>query len=199
MDKITEYWEKEIRGNWFKDHKATLTKQGDLMVIDWRKSGTCIFGVRYVFDGRFLYVTGDIGEAVFKFSEKGYLVSQDYDLGYFMEKMTACSRPRYQFDSDVALKELDDRINIAKEEHDYENEDDDYEPYPKDAVKELREIIAECSTVESFQHEINQLDLYQFGNEFYEWLPELGSTISGEVRAYLIGLKMASEQLSKVS
>ena len=109
--------------------------------------------------------------------------------------MTASSRPRYQFDSDVALKQLDDRITIAKEEHDYENEDDDYEPYPIDAVKELREIIAGCSTVESFQHEINQLDLYQFGSEFYEWLPELGSVISGEVRAYLIGLKMASLQL----
>jgi hypothetical protein len=187
MDKV--YWEKEIRGNWFKDHKATLTKQGDLIVIDWRKPGTCTFAVRYVFDGRFLYVTGDIGEAVFKFSESGYLVSQDYALDYFTEKMTASSRPGYSFDSELALKDLDERIQI--------NNDEDSESYPDDAVEQLKSIINDCSNVKEFQQRINELDLYKFGNEYYEWLPELGSTISGEVRAYLIGLKMAAMQLTK--
>ncbi|WP_410745825.1 hypothetical protein, partial [Clostridium neonatale] len=60
-DEVKKY----IRENWFKDHKAVLTKHGDLEVLDWRRPGTCCYAVRYVFDGCHMYITGDIGEALF--------------------------------------------------------------------------------------------------------------------------------------
>jgi len=187
MDK--NYWDKEIKEHWFKDHKATLTKQGNLVVIDWRKPDTNIFAVRYVFDGYYLYVSGDIGEAVFKFSDTGYLFAQDYSLDYFEGKLRAYSRERRDFDREKALLELNDR---AEDAMDYNGK-----KYSEDAIEDLKSIINDCSTVREFQNKIHELDLYQFGSEFYDWLPELGSVYPGEIRAYLIGLQMANEQLSK--
>jgi len=37
MDREDET-KKYIRENWFKDHKAVLTKHGDLEVLDWKKT-----------------------------------------------------------------------------------------------------------------------------------------------------------------
>ena len=36
---------KELKEHWFKDHKATLTKCGDLEVLDWRKPSTNNYAV----------------------------------------------------------------------------------------------------------------------------------------------------------
>jgi hypothetical protein len=185
MDKA--YWEKEIRENWFQYHKATLTKHGDLTVLDWKKPGTIIFGVRYVFDGRLLYVSGDIGEAVFKFSGNIGVDFSECGLDYFEGKLRASSRERRDFEKDEAIKELDDRVkNIV---------DEGYEPIPEDTIKELKDIIEDCTTVSEFQTKIHELDLNKFGDDWWEWLPELGSVFPGEIRAYLIGLQMANEQL----
>ncbi len=63
--KTHEEIQKEIREEWFKDHKATLETHGDITVLDWKRPGSNFYYCRYVFDGHRVYISGDIGEAVF--------------------------------------------------------------------------------------------------------------------------------------
>lgn len=60
--------ETQIRDGWFKNHKAYLSEFGDIKVLEWREPDTIMMYVRYVFDGSCMYVSGDLGEAVFRFT-----------------------------------------------------------------------------------------------------------------------------------
>lgn len=40
-DEVKKY----IRENWFKDHKAVLTKHGDLEVLEWKKPNRRVYAV----------------------------------------------------------------------------------------------------------------------------------------------------------
>ena len=96
---------KELKEYWFKDHKATLTKHGDLEVLDWRKPGTSNYAVRYIFDGYRMYVSGDIGEAVFNLTWKADINSfNGLHIGYFVEKMAAGEKTTW--DSEAAEEAL---------------------------------------------------------------------------------------------
>ena len=82
MDKISS--EQSIRNN-FRDHIATLTEHGDLKILEWEKPGTSFYYVRYVFDGNRIYITGDLGEAVFCLTWKADIHSFN-NIGLFSRK-----------------------------------------------------------------------------------------------------------------
>jgi hypothetical protein len=182
--------EEEIK-RWFKDHVATLTKYGDIEVLDWRKPDTCIFAVRYVFDGNHMYVSGDLGEAVFRFTEKAYPERiATYSLSYFDEKMRAFTDDRRDFNRDEALKYLDEW------RQDWINEGD--RPFDERVYLELKHMVDDCSAVREWEHKIYDYDYCRVGNDAWEWLSEIGSVIPIRTESYLVGLKMAKEQLGVI-
>jgi hypothetical protein len=183
--------EKEIRENWFKDHKAVLTKHGDLQVLDWREPGTNIFAVRYVFDGYKMYVSGDLGSAVFRFSQSANpFCLSGYSLSYFEEKMEAFQNARRDFNEETAKKYLDDWKK--------ENEDEDSENinYVKDLLNDLYRMIDDCSSVKEWESKLSDFDINKFSPSAWEWLPGIGDEIPLRVRSYLIGIKMAVDQIN---
>ena len=49
--------EREIKEDWFKDHVAKYEILNErISVLEWKKPGTIIYGVRYVMDGSRLYI-----------------------------------------------------------------------------------------------------------------------------------------------
>ena len=74
---------------YFENHKAKLEKGEKITILNWRnKNGGSFYYIRYVLDGNYLYITGDIGCAIFKFSEKADLetIAKYYDFDYFKSK-----------------------------------------------------------------------------------------------------------------
>ena len=190
MRELEKEQEKEIRENWFKDHVAKLTTHGDLQVLEWRKPDTNIFAVRYVFDGYHLYVTGDLGEAVFRFTERAYPERQwQYDLDYFEEKLRAFTDARRDFDQGRAKEYL------AERKADMEDWD---QPFDEGIYKELLSLIDQSSTIRDWEAQLYSFDIGRVSSDAYEWLPGIGEIIPMRVRSYLIGLKMAHEQLVKM-
>lgn len=93
---------KIIREEWFDKHIATLTQHGSLQVLDWREPGTNCYYCRYVFDGYRMYVSGDIGEAVFNLTWKADVHSFDkVHLEYFHGKIAALQYNPVKFDEKV--------------------------------------------------------------------------------------------------
>jgi hypothetical protein len=62
-----EMWRSYANNTYFYGHEAKKQIYGDgIYAIDWRsKDGSRINYVRYFFDGNALYITGDLGEAIF--------------------------------------------------------------------------------------------------------------------------------------
>lgn len=183
--------EREIREIWFKDHRATLTKHGNITVLDWREPGTCIYAVRYVFDGSRIYITGDIGEAVFRLTWEADVHSfNDIHIGYFYKKLQAYSGDKMDFDENKAVKKL--------KEWKYQLDEDGYE-YDIEDMQSLIKAVWGCSSVNELAHEIvNDRFSYfisELDTDYWEWIYNIGDVIPWRVQAYLIGLKMASEQL----
>lgn len=188
MNKLSS--EERIRKN-FKDHKATLWRHGNLKVLDWKKSETYFYYVRYVFDGNNVYITGDLGEAVFCLTWKADIHSfNNIGLGYFHEKLKAYHGDKYDFDSDKAIKKLREWLNELKEE--------DIE-YDHDEMQELFEKVRGCGqewewveVIHEHQDFISELEL-----DYWEWFYNIGRTYPMRFQSYLIGLQMASKQLDK--
>lgn len=200
--------EKEIREDWFKDHIAEFTKLSDrVATLSWGKPNSSFYYTRYVFDGSKLYISGDLGEAVFCLTEKADINSiKDYDIQYFHKKMTAFCDGKYSFDSDIAVARIKEEIEEALENKDIDEdgveEKTDRNKHINRYIKVLRELIEEskcCYFKNSWEYEVNQRydDLSDWNSECYEWIYKAGDAIPNRVYGYLIGIKMAVEQLNR--
>jgi len=181
-------WDLVIREEWFKDHVATYTNHGDLKILEWKKPGTIIYMVRYVFDGNKMYVSGDLGEAVFCFTEKADLGRQSkYDLHYFEGKLMAFSDDRRDFDSDQAVKRLREWLKDLKESS------TNYDNY---LMRLLFSDVRSCGSVSEWHHHVDNYSqlISKLDHNYWEWMYDIGNVIPTRIRSYLIGLEMAAEQ-----
>lgn len=179
-----------IREKWFPEHKATYAEHGDLKVLTWKKEGTVAYYIRYVFDGSRMYVSGDLGEAVFCFSE---LVDVDtvsrYSLDYFEEKMRAYHGNRREFDVDKAMGRLREWLKELKKKQ---------IEYDHDEMREFFEEARSCSSSHEWAEVINKYDFIEdIEPNYWEWMYSAGDEIPFRVQGYLVGLKMAAEQLKE--
>ncbi len=126
-DKYLSEWMKVAETEWFKDHVAAVQIADDptsklrLQIVDWRNtSGSSTYFVRYILQGPWLIVVGDLGEAVFQWSE---VISPKFLAGlnfhYWLGKCQASDEGRkpVHFDRAQGMREL-------KEWFDGENEGD---------------------------------------------------------------------------
>ena len=188
----------EIRENWFPKHKVTLTKQGNLTVLDWSNPKSNCYAVRYVFDGNKMYITGDIGEALFCLTWKADVHSfNGISTIYFMEKMRAYSDDKYDFDSDEGKSELEDWKIRLLEDREFKDEFDKEEFM--DSINNLIGAVDNCSNEEQWAYEYVNGTYNDFISEedcdYWEWIYHIGRVIPHRIYGYIVGLQMASEQL----
>lgn len=231
-----EELEKELRQEWFKDHKAKLEKLSeDVSILTWRAPGTSSYYVRYVFDYNKIYITGDLGDAILKIYDKVDLEkAASFDIYYLHEKLTARDEEKWAFDEDKAIKRLQEEINEIKERQaeylgleleeaknikfrdcinldGYRTENcsnanrkncskcEEFNNYIA-TMENLIETAKTCNARENWvaQIYIDYFDqLEDYDSEFYEWIFDIGNDYPRSVQAFLIGLKMAWEQLKE--
>lgn len=208
--------EKEIRESWFKEHIAKFEKLSDrISVLEWCKPRSSFYYCRYVLDGSRLYITGDIGDAVFRFTEIISLEKfSEYSIDYFYRKLTSFEDDKCSFDSNIAIARMKEEIKYIKENMDYDtdyDEDDNEIEVLADTsgnkernkyiniLKELMEESESCFNKKSWDYEINQRYdvLSDYDSDIAEWIYSAGDAIPHRVYGYLIGLKMAYDQLKK--
>lgn len=187
-------YESHIRETWFSDHKADLQEHGDLKVLVWKKPGTSMYYCRYVFDGSRMYISGDIGEAVFWFTEKADVFNQcTYGLGYFEGKLVAYGENRRDFDDKKAEKALREWAKELKEND---------VKYDHDQMRELfSDARDNCSTIKDWHYALNNHSdwIGEIDCDYWEWMYNIGDEIPMRIKGYLVGLKMAAEQLKSKS
>jgi hypothetical protein len=112
---------------WFKDHVATLHDSGSTSTpanmanpvqLLWQKPCTVCYSLRYLWLNGTLFVDGDLGEAVYRWSDQihlGFLAQCDLD--YFHGKLCASEKGRHYwgFDEAVARQRLRNLLDVTGE------------------------------------------------------------------------------------
>ncbi|MBJ8031549.1 hypothetical protein [Bacillus cereus group sp. N21] len=181
---------KDIKENWFENHVAEIQGEEGLQVIYWGKPGTSFYRTKYVLSGYNVFVSGDLGEAVYNLTCSATLENiKGFNLGYFTGKLTAFCEERWNFDQEKAKKELDE----FWEENEMNETEDGQEIYDG-----ICSAINESSSMESFHFWLG--DVYHntsLDSDTMEYIWDLGKRLPRRLIGYWLGLQMAIEQLEK--
>lgn len=196
MERIEKERE-HIRNDWFKDHVATVAEHEGVTILDWKKPGTNMYAVKYVMVGNKLFISGDIGSAVYDLTWNATPESFDtVNLSYFTGKLSCSSRERWNFDDKKAIEQIDEWLEETL--HDIGGDEDDEEvEKAREIHEELIYAVGEWSHVQGYQQEVwrvYQSYSHTDGEEF-EHISKFGRELPNEFIAYLLGIQMASEQL----
>lgn len=196
MTKNIEEKEKEIRSDWFENHVAKVTKHDNVTILDWNEPGTSMYAVRYVFTGNSLFVSGDIGEAVFSLTWRSTLESfEDINLHYLMGKLSCSSHERWSFNEKKAEQELNEWYEEIISENDSEDEIINIAGEVKEAIESA---ISESTMCKHFEHWVWQayhdIDQDYFDSEDFDMFSSFGQELPYCFIGYLTGIKMAIEQ-----
>lgn len=86
----SEKYKQIARDEWFKYHKASQYALLDPSAFDWRRPDSGFYHIRYVLHGPCVFVSGDVGEAVYRFGQIIRLEwLADTDFEYFHGKCVA--------------------------------------------------------------------------------------------------------------
>lgn len=178
----------EIRSDWFSDHVAEIEGEEGFQVIYWRKPGTYSFQTKYILSGNNVFISGDIGEAVYTLTCAATLKNiKDFGLSYFTGKLSAFCEDRYDFDEKLAKKELKEYW----EEYNMNKLEDGQEIYDG-----ILSAIEESSSMESYHAWL--MNVYQSTSadtDFIECVWDFGKKVSHRIIGYWVGLQMVIEQL----
>lgn len=194
--KEIEEMEQEIKDKWFNNHKAEITKHDDITILDWREPGTVIYSVRYIFCGSRLYISGDIGDAIFNLTWIATPESfKGIELSYFLSKLSCHARERWYFDERKAMDDLKEW---------YEEDSFDAGEKSRKEILEIysnvKEIIKSVSTPKEFEMELVNYymdnSFYYYDSEDFSFISDFGKKLPMCYVAYLLGIKLANEQLN---
>lgn len=189
-----------IRNEWFKDHKAYITKLSDrVTVVDWKREDSGFYSVRYVFDGDKLYISGDIGTAVYWLTWFGTPESfKNVHFSYFNEKCQCSLRSAFEYYSEVFDKDVKDYLSS-----------DWVEDLTKEQMTKYKKLFCEIkSEMERYPNSPQIQEYLMFmtaerseyadelgiDTEVADYLSRFGRAPSTSHLAYLEGLKMIAEQ-----
>lgn len=175
-----------IRNKDFREHKATLQRFGPITVIDWRRPNTGAYAMRYVCDGNFVFITGDLGTAVFDLTWQADEHAFDgRTLAYLHEKLETSSEPDRAMEFDPAHAEESIHVHYADAADQY-------------MVGFCAENASCCFDLRDWHEWLAQngkkLEKRMDAN-WFETLPNIGSVYCQRFLLWVTGLQMASEQL----
>ena len=183
---------------WFAGHVATLTTYDDgLQRINWRdpQQGNT-YWIEYLLDGCDLFVTGDVGSAVYRWSRPaGAFVDflGGLELEYFASKRE-CMEGAANHGWEPRLAEAE----IRRYFEDPENADAlSVLDKTRDSVDDLVALAASRDTWSYFLS--SGAGAQVFGDEWWECWPGIGDMLLLRIVAHWVGITMAVAQLSPPS
>jgi len=178
----------------FETHVSTITQyakldindQGnDIEVLTWKKPDSYNYMIRYIVSGNTLCVHGDLGEAIYQWSQNlTFEWLSKLDLQYFAGKCQASEvgRDFKEWDEHKALETLK-----QFEEEEYFKWEEFEEKGGEEALCDERE----------WEEWLRENGHEVMGDDFYEWAFGIGKTINTRCVYHFIGLQMAMKQIKE--
>ncbi|WP_374723665.1 hypothetical protein [Calidifontibacillus erzurumensis] len=187
----------EIRERWFKNHKIkSLEGQAGFQRIVWGEEGTIMYQIVYVLSGNMVFITGDLGDAVYSLTCAATLENiKRFNLSYFTEKITASERDKYDFDASLAQQQIEKYfLNWCNVSHVDQLKEED-----KELFEELLFATNNWNRSEHFEQAVfsiyEQTSVDWFDSEAASCIADCGKQLNRSLIAYWVGLQMVIEQL----
>jgi hypothetical protein len=181
--------EQLIRSRWFPNHVASLSLAGNIQELFWRNPDSGTYHVQYFLHQNVLFVTGDIGEAVYKWSSPipEFRWIANCDLDYFAGKCTAS-------ESGVGYKEWD-ASEVTEWLGCYRTEDEEFDAYCQAQAENADDCAFDSvQTKGDWEQFLTREGEELFGVDWWELL-DIGMRIAMRAHGHLVGIRMAIEQL----
>lgn len=186
----------EIQKEHFKDHVAIFQDFGDIKILDFQRSGSVEYRIRFLFeeDHYRLHISGDLGELIaFNINNMRYATFGDFihDPGYFEKKICCMSRDRYEYDIDKARKDLIEELDW----YDWAKENE----YSTWSLEERRDYEID-NILEDFYDRTGLGSkaydrLSEIDPDCWEWIGYIGRESTGIIELYLYAFELAQKQL----
>lgn len=178
----------------FKDHIATMTVHDGLNVLEWSKPGTNNGRMNFVFHKNFVYVSGDMREAVYDCTWKTSLGScANTDFGYFNGKLSCATHGKKDWDSDKLLKDVEQWKKEALERF------EDYEDFDMEKFEEfIEDALYHADSPVEWQAHLMSSELDEYDEYCESALWKAGEYTNQDLIYNHVALKMANAQINKV-
>lgn len=202
------YFRHVARTEWFKNHEVALSEFTDgknvIRVVRFYQPKTIYYAVRYVFDGNHIYVSGDLGCAIFECTWTPLPTDKTPSFWYLFEKCHAFEGNLWDFDSYVCKSVLRDTLLEPGKGGNHTVYPEKWDDNP-DAVHTFRALLRranDASTTEQWAHVMKEIDVEEgslsiVDNDYWEWMYGAGNVMPPCMIGILTGLQMVSEELNK--
>jgi hypothetical protein len=179
----------ETAAEHFKDHVATFKDYGDIKILDFKRPESQHYHIRFTFDEScgYMHIDGDLGFlTAVRSSGMTYKSFTAYvnSPSYFEEKVVCHNRPFYEYDEDLARKELKEWIG-----------EQEYPEKIEEAIDEIMEgFDDETGISQDGWDKMTDID-----PDAWEIIRDIGKKRTGIVELYLLAFSLAKAQIETVT
>ena len=173
----------------FKNHVASFQDLGNIKILDFKKPKSSNYRIRFMFEEDYCrcHISGDLGELVAtNYNNMTYEGFEDFvhNTGYFEGKIDCMSREIYDYDYELAEKQLRERLK----EIDEDGED-----------IEIDDVVSDM--MDDFRNDGFGSKAYDILNEFdpccYEYIGDFGKERTGILELYMLAFELAKKQIDE--
>ena len=191
------------RTEWFKDHKVIYTELAEGMtVVDFCKPGTHVYALRYIYSGHYVYVSGELGCAVFDCTWQTKPVDKVWgSLWYVFEKLRASEYGRdcMDFDSKVCMEKIHDMLLETDSDGVTRYEPGVWTQDERETYNELLHAAENWSSRDGWAMAIQEIEqnnsISDLDSDWWEWLYNAGDVMPASIVGIITGLQIVSEML----
>lgn len=194
---------------WFREHVIDISTMPDeasqnglMTVVDFHRPDSSMYAVRYIYSGHYVFVSGDLGTAVFNCTWRtgptdGYWKNTDY----VYEKLDAAKHTA-SFDSDVCLTNLRNGLLEPDEKGNHNRFPSRWTATECETFRLLREEAERCVSVDQWHMALRRINaerscgISALDPAWWEWMDSAGSVIPVNVLGMITGLQLIANKLS---
>ncbi len=171
----------------FENHVATLTDYGNIKVLDFKNPESSNYRIRFMFEEDYCrcHISGDLGELVAtNYNNMTFEGFKDFvhNTGYFEGKIDCMSRKIYDYDYELAEKQLRERLEELVED----GEDIDIDDVVSEMIDDFRN--------DGFGSKAYDI-LSEIDPDCFEYIGDFGKERTGILELYMLAFELATEQL----
>lgn len=205
------YFQKIARTRWFAKNEVHVssyeheTTADSIAVVDFCRPDTSMYGVRYIFAGHYVYVSGDLGCAVFNCTWKTKPTDRNWHgFWYITEKLAAREGEDWDYDPGVCrstiqqiLLEPDVRGNYTVFPERWDKAQRELYHAMMREASEATSNAGWASALEALNNEVPDATLSDLDSDYWEWCYSAGQVLSARIIAIITGLQMVQEYLER--
>ena len=205
-----EYYRRIAKDEWFNKHEIIVSEYrsessgSPITVVDFRRMDTNVYAIRYIFAGRYVYASGDLGCAVFACTWNTNPMDEHWkSTWYVFEKLSASDGCKWGFDSDVCKSTLRQMLLEQDEVGEYTVYPDNWTQDQHNLYRLLLLAAEDAQSEDHWSFAVQEAEMEAgksvsiLDEDYWEWIGGAGRVMDARIVGIITGLQIIQEKLKK--